>query len=113
MAGDGGRAPDVSEQRSVRYTVECSTCDELDTYGYGEEYLRLGQDHKAEHPDHYVYIKAQWYLAAATPPDPASVLAALLAEQLDAMIAALHDLGWARVAEACQSLRPKAPKEDR
>jgi hypothetical protein len=88
----------VSEQRSVRYTVECSTCEELDTYGYGEEYLRLGQDHKAEHPDHHVYIKAQWYLAAAAPSDPASVLAALLAESPEATVSAIEALGWKRAS---------------
>jgi hypothetical protein len=83
MAGDGGRAPDVSEQRAEDYnTVKAYDCG-----------IHGGQWKGDARP--------RCPVCCAPPPSthPASVLAALLAEQPDATIAALHDLGWARVAE--------------
>jgi hypothetical protein len=116
MAGDGGRAPDVSEV-GIRAAAEADG-------GWADS-----EDHARR------TIAA--YLANA---DPASVLAALLAEHPDATVAALETLLMGqqalRAAEqslvasarsclsdaeattfalsaACRSLRPIAPKEDR
>jgi hypothetical protein len=130
MAGDGGRAPDVSEQRAVARAL-------ADLHGESPRHAMENWGNRAR-----VAIAA---LDAVRAADPASVLAALLAEQPDATIAALEtlltsdetveaaaDAFWplenlstddardelrrdARNAlvAACRSLRPKAPKEDR
>jgi hypothetical protein len=140
MAGDGGRAPDVSEQRSKVEAVYVAM--------YGEPGERGMDDDLREHLEAIIVA-----LDAARATDPASVLAALLAEHPDATIAALETLltsdeaveaGASTIVEqdllmrtddslmgalevlidparemyedaiaaACRSLRPKAPKED-
>jgi hypothetical protein len=95
MAGDGGRVPDVSEQRAED---RCATCDEDSA---GAECSRLEADLLDIHdaladPDEASAINAAWIIerieALKAPPDPASVLAALLAEHPDATIAALETL---------------------
>jgi hypothetical protein len=131
MAGDGGRAPDVSEQRAEVEAVARALAgdDSGPWYAYEEDAER-----------------AVAALDAVRARDPASVLAALLAEQPDATSAALETLltsneavedaarqanpaydaathdstraHWRAIQEralaaACRSLRPKAPKEDR
>jgi hypothetical protein len=130
MAGDGGRAPDVSEQRATRPRDH-------------EHCLRCGYMRSPTAP-----CKCG-ELATPRTPDPASVLAALLAESPDATVAAiealltddeaarvagralavtggdeeLYDRGDAIAVEwrdealvaleaACRSLLSKAPKED-
>jgi hypothetical protein len=77
MAGDGGRAPDVSEQRAEVEAVARALAgdDSGPWYAYEEDAER-----------------AVAALDAARARDPASVLAALLAEQPDATIAALEAL---------------------
>jgi hypothetical protein len=135
MAGDGGRVPDVSEQRA--------------------EYL-LPSDHRTSRNvptmifDSQAWVPATAYDAACNrASDPASVLAALLAESPEATVAAiealltsdeaarvagralavtggdeeLYDRGDAIAVEwrdealvaleaACRSLLSKAPKDD-
>jgi hypothetical protein len=134
MAGDGGRVPDVSEQRAeILERDECPYCgEEPDGYGFqhlfncpGKIEIRAG---KGTVERRYVRLD-----------DPASVLAALLAESPDATVAALEALltsdevvttaeeslvASARsclsdaeaatfaLSAACRSLLPKAPKED-
>jgi hypothetical protein len=73
MAGDGGRAPDVSEQRATRPRDH-------------EHCLRCGYMRSPTAP-----CKCG-ELATPRASDPASVLAALLAEQPDATIGALETL---------------------
>jgi hypothetical protein len=132
MAGDGGRVPDVSGQRAETWeVVVCNTCNVV-----------LGRDGKVvlgrpsvpcSHLNTSAFVRAS---------DPASVLAALLAENPEATVAAIealltsdeqltaaHDqwqerVGWranryelrtilkASVIAACRSLLSKAPKED-
>jgi hypothetical protein len=125
MADDGGRAPDVSEQRAAVELVAKA----------------LGRYDAPEHWDWREYEEPACMVVAALAADPASVLATLLAEHPDATIAALETLltsdeaveasatavaaeyygGWGRgftatesagaaLAAACRSLRPKAPK---
>jgi hypothetical protein len=134
MAGDGGRAPDVSEQRAAEIMrTECAVC------GKGGGYW--GHRFDDDHPAHPYKPVPRRYVALS---DPESVLAALLVERPDATIAALETLLtideavdeaanaiWpldglstdeARdelrrdtrngMSAACRSLRPKAPKED-
>jgi hypothetical protein len=77
MAGDGGRAPDVSEQRAVARAL-------ADLHGESPRHAMENWGNRAR-----VAIAA---LDAVRAADPASVLAALLAEQPDATIAALETL---------------------
>jgi hypothetical protein len=132
MAGDGGRAPDVSEQRAVARAL----ADGCGNFESGTARFMENWGNRAR-----VAIAA---LDAVRASDPASVLAALLAEQPDATIAALETLLTSDEAveaaatqflaagepvdrttprrlrrdarnafsAACRSLRPKAPKED-
>jgi broad specificity phosphatase PhoE len=136
MAGDGGRAPDVSEQRADHEACHCGSMDHSSLEcpdnslpaPHGEDHeareqlasrrARAWNDARRAHKDDAVALMLDAVVGAAlaaylSNADPASVLAALLAEQPDATIAALHDLDWARVAELRRSLRPKASKEDR
>jgi multidrug efflux pump subunit AcrA (membrane-fusion protein) len=133
MAGDGGRAPDVSEQRA---DLAAKIADEL---AYNDE-CGPGPVSRRE------YLDDANAILRIVLSDLASVLAALLAEQPDATIAALETLltsdeaveAYARAYEpstfagdpsspyisealddarralkaACRSLLPKAPKED-
>jgi hypothetical protein len=118
MAGDGGRAPDASGLRAALVETLRNDRSGLGTSADAERIAGL---------------------VLAVLSDPASVLAALLAEQPDATVAALETLltneGPVRAAAhvmyeappeadvahvwdvalsaACRSLRPKAPKEDR
>jgi hypothetical protein len=134
MAGDGGRAPDVSEQRA---DLAAKIADEL---AYNDE-CGPGPVSRSE------YLDDANAILRIVLSDPASVLAALLAEQPEATIAAIETLLMGEQAmdeaaaafsaldhseaglphsersgpyeyarfmfdAACRSLRPKAPKED-
>jgi hypothetical protein len=129
MAGDGGRVPEMSEQRA-------------DTHEAGIEAAVRGWEaaEDAGHTRIDVLLRRaiQDYLARVSPaPDPASVLAALLAESPEATVAAIEALltsdqamdagldgthGYgapitsseirAALRAACRSLLSKAPKED-
>jgi hypothetical protein len=91
-AGDGGRVPDVSEQRAE--TVEewragDPTPNDLRT----AELVQLAQDRQIEiNVWRSRYEEAEAQLSEVASSDPASVLAALLAESPEATVAAIEAL---------------------
>jgi hypothetical protein len=144
MAGDGGRVPDVSEQRwKIR---EMHLIFDLDDYNLWRKWAEGNRFAESAIAFRRLLEKAGLRQgdsrASALDADPASVLAALLAENPDATAAAIEALltsdlravtmhpAWSRVdgrkwagaprsdmAEvvieaACRSLLSKAPKED-
>jgi hypothetical protein len=128
IAGDRSRVPDVSEQRAGEIMrTECATC------GKGGGYW--GHRFDDDHPEHSYKPVPRRYVRLD---DPASVLAALLAESPEATVAAIEALltketplraaayvmyeappeaDVARVwdvalSAACRSLLSKAPEGD-
>jgi hypothetical protein len=82
MAGDGGRVPEMSEQRAETWeVVVCNTCNVV-----------LGRDGKVVLGRPWVpcsHLNTSAFVRAS---DPASVLAALLAESPEATVAAIEAL---------------------
>jgi hypothetical protein len=136
MAGDGGRVPDVSEQRAedcheagIRDLATQAMLDAL-------AWMDPSTGRKFTQEPSYVRLKAA-LSENRNAPDPASVLAALLAESPEATVAAIEALltservvllatvgqrqvdGYydqeavrAALVAAVRSLLSKAPKED-
>jgi hypothetical protein len=132
-AGDGGRVPDVSEQRAEAIGAYLA---QYPPSGFTDRYSAAGWSHIARG------VLSAAAVFAAEAPDPASVLAALLAESPEATVAAIEALltsdeavevatadtqsplplvfwggvpgGVARraIEAACRSLLSKVPKGD-
>jgi hypothetical protein len=67
-----GEDPAAGFEGQVRYEVTCRDCDDLDTYGYGAEYLALGREH-ATALGHCVWCKASGNLSRVAPSRVGSV----------------------------------------
>jgi hypothetical protein len=138
MAGDGGRVPDVSEQRAeVDRLANDLAGDWRERAERAEADVTMWKTRLVEET-----ARLRELLRAARASDPASVLAALLAESPEATVSAIEALltsdeagevaarapqgrylgqdDWrtfadearTAVAAACRSLLSKAPKED-
>jgi hypothetical protein len=87
MAGDGGRVPDASERRTEWPSVEMVRCRDVGDLLHGHRCGYAGTNELAC-PNH-IPCPGETYMPLA---DPASVLAALLAESPEATVAAIEAL---------------------